>query len=92
MAAQLDDQPSGTVQRAGQRKSLRMGIWTVYGCAGRLYQETDERMYRKRDYRRMAVSPGRSNRQDRGTGREQCCLRTDDDAVYHCIFHAKNQR
>ena len=34
----------------------------------------------------MAVSPGRSNRQDRGTGREQCCLRTDDDAVYHCIF------
>lgn len=40
----------------------------------------------------MAVSSGRSGRSDYGSGRKQCCLRTDHDALYHCILYAESKR
>ena len=62
MADELDDQPSGTVQTAGSGKSMRLGLRTFHGCSWRLYQKTDERLYRRGDYGRMAVSHRRADR------------------------------
>ena len=43
---------------------MRLGVWIIYGCAGRFYQEADEGVYRQGDYAGMAVSPWRADRRD----------------------------
>ena len=91
LAAQLDHQPPGTVQRPGPRKGLCLGVRPLHRCAGQLRQKAHAGMHRPRNHRGMALPPGCAGSGHSGTGRLQCGLCAHHDALYHGLLHAPCQ-
>ena len=85
---------SWTINSQGQFKDQdkdKVCVW-VYGLftdvPGDYIKKPMKDCTGKRNHSRMAVSPWCSGRSDHGSGRKQCNLCTDHDALHHSILHA----
>ena len=93
MALKLDHQPSGTVQKPEEAKKICVWVYSLFtDVPGDYIKKPMKECTGKEITAEWLYHLGVPVDQIDELAENQCCLRADHDAVYHCLLYAENAK